>query len=521
MNNKKFQILGETTPPMVGRKGIFENLLNSLRKEVPDHIQMIGAKFSGKTVILKSLADALRRPGSPFLSVVLWDLGHQTPGSDESFMQGLAQKLSEGLWDSNREYAEHLRGNEANPFNEISEVLDLLKEESMKVLLILDGFDKTVSNGNLSRNLWDQLLDLARKPSLRILTSSRLSLYDLLRSPDSKTSDFWGVFDTKIYVRCFDKDDVEEVLSNFDGRKFSGGALTELWNVCNGYPIATLGVLNLLPDEDTANEVTPKEMNEACEAAAFDLKEVVDALWIDCASSSQDLYRRLLDSGPINRAGIANPDVDTLVERGFIAIEGNKLVRPSRLVQNYLAGTGTENNAIASLFSSPASYMQNLSEVLDRRIAQLEDLDADLKRYLELGVKDLPDFPKHFFSSIRGILDHSLEMIWKAELGEKKIPSEWTATWRYNGEKKADEWLARFPQGGQRLRLLDLMTGTQRCDPCAKYVSKSTYVLANAIQGFGDFGQHQEGADIDPGTAYSALHLCIELSAALKRELPM
>jgi hypothetical protein len=35
-----------------------------------------------------------------------------------------------------------------------------------------------------------------------------------------------------------------------------------------------------------------------------------------------------------------------------------------------------------------------------------------------------------------------------------------------------------------------------------------------------DFGQHQEGAPVDPGTAYAALHLCVELAAALTRELP-
>ena len=70
------------------------------------------------------------------------------------------------------------------------------------------------------------------------------------------------------------------------------------------------------------------------------------------------------------------------------------------------------------------------------------------------------------------------------------------------------------------MRLLNLMTGTDRSDPCAKRVKKGTYVLVNAVHAFGDFGQHQEGAPIDPGTVYAALHLCIELAAALTRELP-
>lgn len=70
------------------------------------------------------------------------------------------------------------------------------------------------------------------------------------------------------------------------------------------------------------------------------------------------------------------------------------------------------------------------------------------------------------------------------------------------------------------MRLLNLMTGGGNSVPCAKYVTRGTYVLMNSAHSFGDFGQHQEGAPVDPGTAYAALHLCVELVAALKRELP-
>ena len=35
----------------------------------------------------------------------------------------------------------------------------------------------------------------------------------------------------------------------------------------------------------------------------------------------------------------------------------------------------------------------------------------------------------------------------------------------------------------------------------------------------GEIGQHQEGMRTDVGTAYGALHLCIELAASLQRDL--
>lgn len=80
-------------------------------------------------------------------------------------------------------------------------------------------------------------------------------------------------------------------------------------------------------------------------------------------------------------------------------------------------------------------------------------------------------------------------------------------------------WDSRFPQGVHRVRLLHLMTGTERSVATARYVSRGTHVLVNAAYALGDFGQHQEGARIDVGTAYAALHLCIELSASLRSDL--
>jgi hypothetical protein len=190
------------------------------------------------------------------------------------------------------------------------------------------------------------------------------------------------------------------------------------------------------------------------------------------------------------------------------------------LLEKYLSEQPNEISAIARLFGSPEGYQQHFKGVLERRIAQIDGIDETLKRYLERGAQDLPDHPDVFLANVRGIVNQAFELIWNAELGEKRIPSEWIAIWRHNQERRIEDLLTAFPQGVHRVRLLNLMTGTDKSDPCAKFVTKSTYVLMNAVHAFGEFGQHQEGAPIDPGTAYAALHLCIELGAALKRELP-
>ena len=506
---------------MLGRSAILQKMMGALTKGIPDHLQVVGPRYAGKTVILHELGARLRQTGAPYSAILIWDLGHQTPGTDVLFMQRLALELSVALGASHPDYAEHLRSAQGNPYQDIAEVLNALKDEGTKVLAIMDGFDKPLSNGQLTRNLWDQLRELAISPSLRLVTASRRTLRDLIRHPDAQTSDFWNIFDpTPVRVGCFDENDLTSVFSTMPELQLAAGAQTELWNASNGFPVLMLGILNVVCKTGTSGAVSPEAMKAAYDSAFSTLRDQLDALWIDCPPSCQDLMRRVLDEGSVARTGIAAVDAETLIERGFVYSAANKLQRPSRLLGKYLGEQPSEGNALVRLFGTTDAYQKNLKGVLERRLGQLNGIDSTLKRYLERGTEDLPDHPDVFLSNVRGIVNQAFELIWKAEVPDKRIPSEWMAVWKRNDERRVEEWETTFPQGVHRVRLLNLMTGTDRSAPCAKYITRGTYVLMNAVHAFGDFGQHQEGAPIDPATAYSALHLCVELAAALTRELP-
>lgn len=524
MSDNRFPILGATVPPMLGRAAILQRMTGALTKVIPDHLQVVGPRFSGKTVILHALAARLRQLGKPYSAVVLWDLGHQTPGTDELFMQCFARELSSALQGSHADYAEHLKNPKGNPYQDIAEVLDLLKDEGGNVLAIMDGFDKPLSNGQLTRNLWDQLRELALKPSLRLVTASRHTLRDLIRHPDAQTSDFWNIFDpTPVRVSCFDENDLTAVLATMPERPLAAGAQTELWNASNGFPVLMLGVLNAVCDTGSVGSVgtvSPEAMRAACDSAFLTVRDQLGTLWDDCPPSCHDLMRRVLDEVSVARTGIAAIDAETLIERGFVHTAANRLQRPSRLIGKYLEEQPHEGNALVRLFGTADAYEKNLKGVLERRLAQLSGIDSTLKRYLQRGTEDLPDHPDVFISNVRGIVNQAFELIWKAETPDKRIPSEWMSVWRNNRERGIDDWETKFPQGGARVHFLNLMTGAGNSAPCAKYITRGTYVLMNTANAFGDFGQHQNGAPIDPGAAYSALHLCVELAAALTRELP-
>ena len=523
MVDRLFPILGGVVPPMLGREAIMERLMASLTKPTPDHLQVVGPRFAGKTVILHDLARRLRKPGTPYSAVFLWDLGHQTPATDELFMQRFALELASVLAQDHRDYADHLKTAQGNPKSEITEVLDALKGDGKRVLAIMDGFDKPLSNGHLTRNLWDDLLALASKPSLRFVTASRRTLHSLIRQPDAQTSDFWGVFDpSPVRVGCFDAQDLDAILRQISGLQLTGGAKTELWNATNGFPVLLLEVLNAVCNAVRCGDVEADTVVNTHDKVLPALDATIEALWRDCSPSSQDLMRRVVKEQSVSPCGIATSDANTLIERGFVHQSGNKLQRPNRLLSKFLDGRPNEGNALVRLFGNADAYMQHLKGVMERRILHLTGIDPKLKRYLERGAEDLQEHPDLFLSNIRGIVDQAFELIWKAELEEKRLPSGWMSEWKYNNEGGVrDDWQINFPQGGHRVRLLNLMTGTDKSRARAKRVTKSTYVLMNAAHSFGDFGQHREGVVVDSGTAYSALLLCIELAASVTRELAL
>ena len=521
MPERVFQIFGPTIPQMVGRKAIMERLYSALTKPTPDHLQVIGPRYAGKSVVLHALAQRLQEAGTPYGAVVLWDLGHQTPDTDETFMSTLRDQLAAGLAKVSPDYADYLRVVEGNPYNELVEVFDLLKDQNIKVLMLWDGFDKPLSNGKLSRNLWDQLRELASRTSFRLVTASRRRLHDLIRSADSQTSDFWNIFNpTPVKIECFDEADIEDAISRLAGITFASGAQTEVLNWSGGFPPLVLSLLNVIAESGSAEAIHPVAVNQFAEKIIDETSAVLNALWSDCPELSKDIYRAIAEAGTSAHFKLSQPDLAHLTEKGFMKRSGASVVINCRFLEQYLATQVNDSGSMIRLFGSVESFHSNIRPLLERRLAHLPRLDASLKRYIERGIEDLPDHPDVCLSNVRGIVDRALDLVWAAELEEKKLPSGWFDMWKRAGETGIDAWNEQFPtRRGHQIRLLQLMTGTDKSSARAKFVSKSAYVLANAAHGFGDFGQHMDGDPVDLGTAFAALSVCVELAAVLDRDI--
>ena len=220
--------------------------------------------------------------------------------------------------------------------------------------------------------------------------------------------------------------------------------------------------------------------------------------------------------------GISQADLGQLIEKGFAKRSGSRVLPTCRFLERHVAASAGDLGLLVRLFGSPESFQVNARSLLERRLHHMKTLDSMLRGFIDNSLRWIPDQPAVCIQGVRGIVDRALDLIWAAEFGsDKKIPSDHFAYWKLKDERGPEQyWDEQFPvKRGHQIRLLQLITGTDRSGAKAKCVTKNTYALTSAAHGFGDFGQHIDGAPVDLGTAFAALNVCVELAAVLDREI--
>ena len=529
MGNPGFPILGTEIPPMLGRARIMQRMWRDLTKPTPSHLSVVGPRFAGKSVLLNALAEQMCSDDSPYCTVIPWDLGHQTPQSDEQFLKLLCKRLGEGIKVANRDYGEHLLCVESGEYAEICEVMDALHSDGEKLLMLWDGFDKPLSGGTLTRNLWDNLLDLCRKPSFRLVTSTRRELHQLIRDEKSVTSDFWGVFEGVVRITTFDDADIEAILGTLPEMEFLPGAKTELVNWSGGFPPFLLEILNQIAEETDGGQIDNKMVNQAAVKAREKRTDMLSALWEEeCSVTARNLYLVLVERRELPLGETGKVERMSLIEKGFAVLSGNK-VRPScRILQEHIQDAGPDAGSMARLFGSWDDYQTNIRGLLERRLAHISRFDDRLYRYVEMSISLLPSDPELSLNNLTSIRDRALDLVWQREFGQDKvIPQDIIDYWdQVNPYDNAVQRAREQPENivpedrGLQCGILQLLTGSkQHFQSKAKCASKDTYVLINAIQSYRNRTQHPEGQDIHIGVAVAAMMCCLELLSCLDREL--
>jgi len=518
--------------PMIGRAQLFQRMVGALTKATPQSLSLVGPRYSGKSVILSELANS-PEVNAAYLGSSHWDLGHHIPQSDEEFIAMMKRKLSDALAGKNDTIAEHLAQKDAG-YDDILDSFDSLAADKKRIIMLWDGMDRTIMTGKLTRNLWDNLLALGRKSSLVLVLSSRKKLQELIRDAQSVTSEFWQMFDV-VRLEPLEKDDVEAFVKKMDGPEFHAGAVTELMNWTGGIPPLVAFLLNRMGEATPSGLVTNAHVSAAVAEIDEQGTDILESIWKDLPAPVADVYRNLAESGPQSFTELPKLGRSALMQAGLMSNQGGQAYIRCRLMQQHIGSALPEYGALARLFGTREAYSQHIRGILERRINQIERFDESLFHMVERAIEDIPLHPDTCLTTLTGIEDRAFELIWVRECDSDRclppdVISYWTETprdehWWVLEAMKADEkgsknaWGIRGDRGPQ-LTLLQLLTGSHQdfSRKTAKYTSKDTYVLLNAIHSFRNRSQHGGGEVIRLGVAVSAVMLCVELLECLSRE---
>lgn len=529
MADPVFPIRGSDHVPMIGRKALLDSIWGKLTKTSPDNLSIVGPRDIGKTVLLHALVERAKQADSPYSLVIYWQLGYAPPQSDDAFIEKLCDQLYSAMGSDAHKFKDHraeLQSDKSLPV--LKEVMDLLQLEERPVLMIWDGFDKPLSQGHLSGQLFGNLRDLFYGKPHRVVTATRATQTELARSKQVEDSPFWNMFDVNpVRVGPFDDTDVEQALTRAS-LKMTPGGKKELGNWTCGHPILLLSLLNSLVMSGKT-PLSNEDVNDAATTIASELSDFLDKLWGECSSDVKNAFHMVVENDGIDKDRIGKEETRYLLARGFAVRDGAKIKSSCRLFEKHVLGAKPDTGTLERMFGSWEAYRNEIRTLLELRMKQIRIVNVRLHKLVSQCVGDIPDYPDDCLNNLTRIEELALDIIWQYEFGgAQTIPAHLVAYWTQHPrdsdkviKKRMDDndWdLSRDRL--KQLVILQRLTGSAPdFEAKAKSVSKDTYVLLNAIHQFRNRTEHADGQAIHAGVAVSAVLLCIELLSCLEREL--
>ena len=356
------------------------------------------------------------------------------------------------------------------------------------------------------------------------VTASRLRLRELIRSADTATSDFWNIFDPNpIQVGPFDAADRQAAFERVSSIELHSGLEQEVVNWTGSFPPLFLSFLNELKKAVGETAMTPKLVGSIGMRTLELCRDTLGSMWDDYDQATKDKFLDLYEAGELANDSVVQ-DVRAQISGFGLGIKQGDKIKPScHLLSEYVKLSGSDPGSVSRLFREYEGFRENFRSILEMRLDQIDGLDPLLKHSIKRCLTDIPEFPTDCLGVMRRVSERAFALIWKAEFGgENRFPEELYEYWRHVGLRDYDRFESlRVPEGlGPQCRLLQLLVGADhQTEKKSQYISKGTYALLSAIQGFGDLGQHTDGEEIDLSVAISAAISAIELASLLSKEL--
>ncbi len=507
-----YKVFSKPAPQMLGRSRLAERVLDRLRTQ---HVSVVGPRYIGKTVFLSGIC-ITEAAKQHFSDVVYWDLRHLTPANDAEFFAALAEVLRNQVKSCGDDATDYFAAPENKTAQAIISFFDYLKDQSKRVLLIMDGMDQPLSSENLSPSVWDNLCALTERNSVSMLTASRKRLRQLCVNPNSRTSDFWQRFvDPVVELRALTRDELQEFIKPLVEHvgTVALGADTEIRNWSGGLPLLAAALCEHLQDNVKAcGGLTIAQVTESAGVILADRGDILEALWQEIETEVQTAFLDLVQRGELTRAELSGV-AGRLVALGLAQENGNRLKSHARLLADHSAARREGLAAMTVLFAKPQDFEKNLRALVDLRLGHVVIQDADLRDFITNTVEKVAQ-PKVCLTGMRSIAEHALGLIWQTESTNGEVP-------RFTSDRGL-----RFIQQCENNRLpsdlarqcqcLDLLTDS-RNGVSPRRVNRKIFCLVNYLKSLGDLGQHQGGVQVDLAFSAKACLSAIQLGDEMVR----
>lgn len=512
-----YDVTGADDAPTLGREYEVSAILQRLRKKTPENVSVLGPRFIGKSAVLRAVCAHISQDPAWIASVRI-DLRHNTPASDELFRLRIANSVAHAL----RAKGQADLVDEPVRFAFLDPLADLLEDADQRILIILDGMDSVLGKPGLTRELWDNLLALARRKAFRFVTGSRARLRDLCASEASATSDFWNVFHPNPhFLGAFRDDAWPRLLSPLSGaRQFVPEVVTAIRSQTGGIPYLTVALLHQLAERDCATKAVDVEMA----AAAVLESDVPGALWNDCDEDLRGHFARV--AAEPQTASSLPPDVlRDLTLRGLVHEQGNRVRATAALMVRYARERDPRSALLQQLFAAPADYERNVSSLLSLRFKQIPQsrLPPSLRSKVELSIARLrSECPEDSLLYLRGLVEAALPEMLRVEGAAQVIPPAWMEAWAAADIRERRDPHDVTGERSQQLAVLRLAAKSdprRRLRPQLKKVSREAVLLVEALDAVGSYGQHRGDGRVPPALLAAWNLLAIEFLAKLNDDL--
>ena len=537
MNNNPYRVRGRGTRKMIGREQLFKKLCHLLTEH---HVCVVGPPSFGKSVLLRHLASHFKDKSNYYVISLYWDLqDHDTPRTDEEFLQRFAERIKGALQPVQPDLAECLELEDES----LPDVLHFVfgemgnkKMEDRKIcfLAVLDGFDHVLTESNITRNLWNEMYDLGQMTSLRLVTGSQRRLSELYTPEDSRRWNFSDIFYyTPLQVGCFEHHDWSgflDPLKSHRGITCDNSALKEIANWTGGVPVLAVALAEQIFNKFRNVTISKSDVDGMVEKLDEELWELCKDLWKDCPIDLQfDLVE--LTHREVRFSELPKERRNDLKLRGFAReSRRNQLQSSCLLMKQYAQQQEDKVETLHRLFGDAERFERHIPSLLEIRLKQIREIrgaDRDLIDHVKIVIELLQQRgPIPSFGSVREIEDRALKLIWDAELEpNRSIPKTWKSdslpdAWKLDTVVREVVRENQFPkksQRGQQCRILRLMSENN----ISKVITKPTQLLVNHLHSVGNFVHHREGSTMSIPIAasfcLSAISLCESLAEDLVR----